>query len=405
MFVPTAVTEQLAAVGEHEPRVLIVGAGVAGLTLARSLRAKGLHPVLVERAGQRQDSGYMLGLMPFVDPVLAELGLERHYLEQSVAVRHYRLCSATGAALRNYSVDTALGEFGHYRGIERGRLLELLATGGAPVTFRTAPHAVEPTGETVRVDLTENGTELRAEFDAVIAADGIHSTTRDLVLDPQRVHTHDTTWGGWVTWSDPDEWPDTYQETWGPGCFVGLYPVPGRIGVFVGGPRTDTTRGPAAFARLVRDRLHNLDPRSSCALTELANTPESHYWSLSDVRCDGWTTGRFALLGDAAAGFLPTAGVGAAMAIESAGALARRLAPADRSTVPRALRDYERAQRPRVESAQRNSRQLAALMLRRGRLTSRARDFATALVGVNTALGPIRKLLAQRDSEHAAPAS
>ncbi|MGJ7906776.1 FAD-dependent oxidoreductase [Actinopolyspora sp. H202] len=405
MFVPTSVTAQLAATGQHEPRVLIVGAGVAGLTLAQSLRARGMHPVLVERAEQRQDSGYMLGLMPFVDPVLDDLGLERHYLEQSVAVRQYRLCASTGAVLRSFSVDTALGEFGHYRGIERGRLLELLTTGGAPVAFRTAPNAVERTGGTVRVCLTENETEFRADFDAVIAADGVHSTTRGLVLGAERVETHDTGWGGWVTWGEPDEWLDTYQEIWGPGCFVGLYPVPGRTGVFTGGPRTDTTRGPAAFAQLVRDRLRTVEPRFSRALTALADTPESHYWSLSDVRCADWTVGRFALLGDAAAGFLPTAGVGAAMAVESAGALARRLASADRSTVPRALLDYERAQRPRVESAQRNSRQLAALMLWRGRLSSRVRDFATALAGVDTALGPIRKLLAQRDHDRAVPVS
>ncbi|SDP35589.1 2-polyprenyl-6-methoxyphenol hydroxylase [Actinopolyspora xinjiangensis] len=404
MFVPTTVTEQLAAVGEREPRTLIVGAGVAGVTLARSLRDRGLHPVLVERAEQRHESGYMLGLMPFVDPVIRELGLERGYLERSVAVREYRLCSSTGARLHDYSVATALGEFGHYRGIERGELLELLATDDVPVAWRTRPTRIDHSGRTVRVGLTEDGTEFEVEFDAVIAADGIHSATRELVLGPERVRTYDTAWGGWVTWTESDERPDLYQEVWGPGCFVGLYPVPGRLGVFVGGPRADTRRGPAAFAELIRDRLRTLDARCSRALTGLATSPENHYWSLSDVRCAEWTAGRVALLGDAAAGFLPTAGVGAAMAMESAGALARRLATTDSTSVGQALRDYERVQRPRVESAQRNSRQLAGLMMRRGRTLCRVRDFATALVGVNTALGPIRKLLERRDHERVEPA-
>ncbi|WP_019856435.1 FAD-dependent oxidoreductase [Actinopolyspora mortivallis] len=403
MFIPTDVPEQLAAVGKHEPRILIVGAGVAGLTLARSLRNRGLRPVLVERAEQRQESGYMLGLMPFVDSVIGELDLEREYLERSVPVRRYRLCSSTGAPLREYSVDAVLGEFGHYRGIERGGLLELLATGGVPVAWRTTPHRIDQHGQRVRVGLTGDGIDFEAEFDAVVAADGTHSATRSLVLAPERVRTCDTAWGGWVTWADPDDLPDVYQEIWGPGCFVGLYPVPGRLGVFVGGPRTDTRRGPSAFAELVRDRLRIVDTRCSHALTTLAAASESHYWKLSDVRCARWTVGRVALLGDAAAGFLPTAGVGAAMAVESAGALARRLARADSTGITEALRDYERVQRPRVESAQRNSRQLATLMLRRGRTVSRARDFAAALAGMNTAFGPIRKLLARRDRDEPAP--
>jgi 2-polyprenyl-6-methoxyphenol hydroxylase-like FAD-dependent oxidoreductase len=78
--------------------------------------------------------------------------------------------------------------------------------------------------------------------------------------------------------------------------------------------------------------------------------------------------GRVALLGDAAAGFLPTAGIGAAMAMESAWVLGSLLADAALDRVPDALHRYEASQRPRVEAAQANSRQLARLMFTRSRV-------------------------------------
>lgn len=381
-------------------RVLVIGAGVAGVTVARMLQAQGVHPVLVERAEAGNDGGYMLGLMPFVDPVLRVLGAHERYLACSVGMHEYRLRGGSGAVLKDYSLDEAIGQFGHYRGIERGQLLCVLGIEALPVTYRTTVTGLDQDDERVRVSLEEAGTSVEAEFDAVIVADGLHSATRSLILASRDVDTSDTGWGGWVAWTGADEACGRYEETWGTASFVGLYPVPDRIGVFVGGPNTATAKGPIAFTEQVRSTLRSVDDRCERALQAVAATPDAYYWNMSDVRARRWTVGRVALLGDAAAGFLPTAGVGAAMAMESAAVLARTLAAADAASVPKALRAYERTQRPRVETAQNNSRQLSRLMFRRGRLVTTVRDALTRFVGVNTALGPIRKLLAHRDPNY-----
>ncbi|WP_240509846.1 FAD-dependent oxidoreductase [Streptomyces malaysiense] len=385
---------------EDPIRLLIVGAGVAGVAVARLLRARGLHPLVVERAGPGGDGGYMLGLMPFVDPVLREIGVHDRYLESSVGMHRYRLHGASGRVLKEYSLDEAIGRFGHYRGIERGQLLGLLGIEAIPVAYRTTLTGLHQEADRVHVTLAEQGKRLDLEFDAVIAADGLHSATRSLLLDPGQVHSYDTGWGGWVAWTHADTHTDdgcgAYEEIWGAGSFIGLYPVRDRIGVFVGGPHDATAEGPAAFAERVRRTLRTLDGRCARALRAVADTPDAYYWNMSDVRASPWTTGRVALLGDAAAGFLPTAGVGAAMAMESAAVLAEELGATGAASIPRALSTYERTQRPRVETAQNNSRRLARLMFQRGRLITGARDVVTRFVGVNTALGPIRTLLEQR---------
>jgi 2-polyprenyl-6-methoxyphenol hydroxylase-like FAD-dependent oxidoreductase len=70
------------------------------------------------------------------------------------------------------------------------------------------------------------------------------------------------------------------------------------------------------------------------------------------------------------------------------------LGDAGRAEIGPTLARFERLQRPRVVSAQRNSRQLAWLMFRRSRLLAVAREAVLGAVSVERALGPIRKLLA-----------
>ena len=396
MLEPVELDGQLATAGRRNRlRVLVVGAGVSGVTLAQYLRTAGMDPVLVERRAVDADPGYMLGLMPLVDPALRRLGVEDAYRERSVPVRRYVLHDRAGRPLREYSLETLL-RFGDYRGIERGELLAALATRGGGVTHGATVGGLEQDGSRVRAVLTHGAGQETAEFDAVIAADGMHSGTRALVRGRGQVTGHDTGWSGWVGWADEEGLSDRYDECWGAGFFVGTYPVKGKVGVFVGGPRSDTAAGPATFVSRVRGQLRSGDARLDRALTAVAEGGDVRSWPMTDVRSGTWITGRVGLVGDAAAGFLPTAGVGAAMAMESAAVLGSLLAQATAGSVPEVLRRYEALQRPRVEAAQRNSRILARLVFRRSRPGAVARDLASRLVTLDRALTPIRRLLEDR---------
>jgi salicylate hydroxylase len=391
MIKPTQLSVQLDAQNGDGLRFLIVGAGVAGLTLAQLLRRAGHHPVVIERDGPDDAPGYMLGLLPFVDPVLRRLGVEQEYLDRSVGMHRYLLRGATGKRLREYSLDAAIAQYGHYRGMARRELIEVITTDDVPVTFECTVAQLDQDAHTVRVTFDESGAQRDFSFDAVIGADGLNSATRSFVNAPTPAAVVDTGWGGWVAWADSDGDQDLYEETWGDGFFVGIYPVRGRMGVFVGGPRTETAEGAPAMVSRIRSALTTSDARTERALAAVS---EGYYWSFTDARSARWSTGRVVLVGDAAAGFLPTAGVGASMAVESAAALADRLADTTRDDIPEAIRDYERAERTRVETAQKASRQLARLMFRSGWLFTRVRDLAARAVSLDQAFSAILGLLA-----------
>jgi len=154
----------------------------------------------------------------------------------------------------------------------------------------------------------------------------------------------------------------------------------------------------------VRERAPELPQRLSVAVEAVAGDDDPYLWRLDDARVRRWVLPGGVLLGDAAAGFLPTAGIGAGMAMESAWMMAGMVAGADRRTLPGVLAEWERVQRPRVESAQQNSRTLARLMFRRGRVVAWLRETVLRVLSVRVALGPIMRLVAERPDPAASDA-
>lgn len=393
MLISTPLADQIAVQRDDRLRVLIVGAGVAGLTLAALLRKDGLHPVVVDRMPADDHPGYMLALMPIVDRAFVDLGIREHYRAASTPMARYSFRSHRGRTLRTDAVGELLSMYGDCNGISRGALIDVLTRGGCPVTFATTVDAVD--GGTARF-VDRDGVPIReAAFDLVVGADGIRSRMRG-VLDAGQLDIAETGWSGWVAWADDRGDADLGEELWGDGFFLGAYPVKGRLGVFLGGPDDELRAGPAVFAGEVRARVDDLGPRLSTALDAVASASDPYLWRLDDARVARWVTPNGILLGDAAAGFLPTAGIGAGMAMESAWMLGRMLARADRTTLPTLLAAWEAVERPRVESAQANSRMLAKMMFRRGGFIAWLRETALRMLSVRAVLGPIVRLVAER---------
>lgn len=197
-----------------------------------------------------------------------------------------------------------------------------------------------------------------------------------MILEDSDFSYWETGWGGWVSWVDPSLAPlDTYVESWGPGRFVGLYPTPDRLGVFIGGPSEEVqTRGPVGFLDEVRrDLAPNARPLGE-VLESVSLDDDPFYWDFHDCRVETWSKGRVVLLGDAATGFLPTAGIGASMAMESASALADELSRTGPDWVAQSLGVYARRRRPRVEAAQNSSRNLGRFMFLKSRPLAWGRD-------------------------------
>ncbi len=337
-------------------RVLIVGAGIAGLTLAGRLCQQGRPPAVIDRSGA-PETGYALGLYPLGASVLHGVAY-RSLLERGLVVHRYQLADGAGRVLQSVDMSRLTGQIGPMVMVGRAELVDLLEEGCVTADLRRKVTVDSLSQDQTGVDvaLSDGASE---RFDVVVACDGIASSTRQEVFGP--VPGYDSGWS-LLTWWSPPEWfdPEVFTEWWGRGCFFGAYPAPGQVMCAAGGPNA-ALAGPTP-AEGLRGLLAQMAEAVPTVRQALGGLGETHRWSMRDTRAARWVEGRVALCGGAAVAFLPTAGVGASNAMRCAAGLADELSRADASTLPLALELYEKRCRKITEANQAESRRLARFM-------------------------------------------
>ena len=357
-------------------RVLIVGAGVAGLTLAAGLVRQGREVVVVERTTST-DQGYAIGLYPLGSCVLHGVGAYDEFIAAGQAVDTYELADGVGRLLQTMDMKVLTEGFGPMVMIGRAELVALLER-AAGVPVRRDVTVVDLAQDVDGVKVTfDDGT--RDRFDLVVGCDGIASATRERVFGAQP--GFDARWVLWTWWADAERFdPVVVREFWGSGWFFGVYPSPGQAMCAAGGPAPDFTASDRSggdgggVATMLRDRIQPLARVDSAIAGAIDDLDRAYRWPMRDVRSACWFDGRVALCGDAAVAFLPTAGVGASNALRGAAALADELSRADASSIPLALELYEKRCRSVIERNQTASRRLARLMFVRNRPLGWVRD-------------------------------
>ncbi len=342
-------------------RVLIVGGGVAGLTLAAKLRQQGRQPLIIEKAQAYRDIGYGIGLYPLGSCVLHGLGVYDEYVHRGVEARRYEIADGAGEILQHVDLSILADNAGPMITLPRSDLIDILrqACDGVEIRMGVSVEAVEQTADAVRVRLSDGRHE---EADLLAGCDGIHSHVRALAFaEPEKFDTH---WTVWTWWGRSGLFADDLvREYWGRGFFLGAYPVPGRC-MFVAGLPNEAA-GPVAeddARAAIRSALADLAGRQDVVRQALDDaSAELYAWPMFDIRAPKWFAGRVVLCGDSSTAFLPTAGVGASNALRSAAALADELSRAAAATVPRALDLYVKRCQQVIRGNQDDSRTAARL--------------------------------------------
>ncbi len=348
---------------EHRTRVLVVGAGLGGLTAALALHARGIEVQVFEQAPALGEVGAGLTVSRGAQRVLAELGVlgeirRRASVVRSNAFLHYR----TGALLDGAVDPTdgsadALDDEPRNLQVHRADLHAVLA-----VALRDrAPGALHLSHRLV--DLVSGADGVTAVFadgrttrgDLLVGADGLRSVVRGRLFGVQQPR-----FTGQVAFRClvPGELASPYvartgrAAVWiGPGRVLNRYAL--RRGATVNCvaiARTDSWTGegwttPATPEELVA--LYDGWHPDVTGLLAVAPREQLAKWALYDrPPLPRWRDGRVSLLGDAAHPMLPFLGLGSAMAIEDGLVLAQALAA---SPDEAGLESYESARRPRTE--------------------------------------------------------
>ncbi|MES4908582.1 MULTISPECIES: FAD-dependent monooxygenase [unclassified Streptomyces] len=349
-----------------QPRAVVIGAGVGGLTAAAALHRSGWAVTVLERAATLEPVGAAISLTPNAQRALdvIELGDEIRALAawrsdgELRAPGGRRLARMDGAAATaRYGGPTVL--------LHRATLTSLLASRlpGDRVRAGAAAELADPgaVGRPARVTVADE--EFEAEL--VVAADGIHSAARR-ALFPGRPGPR---YAGFTTWrilAPAPEQPFTPHETWGRGRFWGTQPLlDGRIYAYAAAFTPEDGRAPddekAELLRLFGD-WHRPIPDVLAAVEP--GDVLRHDIHHQTEPLPAYHRGRTALIGDAAHAMAPTLGQGGNQAIEDAVVLAHHLAaanhadpadPANPADLPGALAAYTRDRLPRTMDIVRRS--------------------------------------------------
>lgn len=337
-------------------RILIVGGGIAGLSVATALHRQGLTPELVERSTIWSVVGAGINLPANGVRVLRALGIGEAVDRAATAIRRWGFFDQQGALLCETDLEELWREVGPCLAITRVRLQEALLSGAVAVPHRLGVSLTALTQDDTRVRVGfSDGTS--GDYDLVVGADGIHSTVRELA-----VVASSPGYAGQMAWRSViptrPRGIDHMMVLMGDGCFFGLVPMgEGYTYGFgaVGGTRFESP----LVGRLERFRRRFADFGAPVPayLAALQCDEQLHFGAIEWVELDEWYRGRVVLIGDAAHAGPPHMGEGGCMAMEDALVLADVLRKGD--SVESTLEAYVRRRRPRVDWVQEQSRAAA----------------------------------------------
>jgi 2-polyprenyl-6-methoxyphenol hydroxylase-like FAD-dependent oxidoreductase len=346
-------------------KVVIVGAGIGGLTLALFLHRANIPCSVFEAATEIKPLGVGLNLLPHATATLSELGLVERLLEKGVETREVRFYTRNGQLVDGDRRGRFAGYDHPHISIHRADLHEVLLSavcdrlGEEAVQLNHRCRSVEQDSEGVRVHFVDSsGTEL-APIDGTmsVGCDGVHSAIRkQFYPDDSSPINHGTTcFRGTTRWKPfLDGATMVYVGTYDTGKLV-IYPI--RDSIDADGRQLINwvieIRKPNDG---IRDWNRVVDIEECIELVAnwnfewldvealLRSTDTVLEYPMVDRKpLPSWTHGRVTLLGDAAHPMLPRGSNGAAQAILDAQVLSTQLT--NREPVA-ALQAYEAVRLP-----------------------------------------------------------
>lgn len=340
-------------------RIAIIGGGIGGLAAGIALQQAGFDPVVYERASAFGEVGAGLSISPNAMHGLNALGLadwiEAHANEP---LEQCLFHGQTDEPLRTFDRRTARDTYGAaYVQVHRADLHQAMTKcfGLGNCRLGRTLTEVDASGALTFADGTH------AQYDVVIAADGLRSTVRDQLFDPEPAQ-----FSGHVAWRalvDPARLSNEYVQRRntnhiGAGRNFVVYPVRHTelVNMVMLTRSADwaeeswAARGDVAEVREIFSGWCPYVERAIDAIDESA----LYRWGLFIRKpLEHWVNGRVALLGDAAHPMLPYMGQGASSAIEDGIVLGRALAV--ESDPAKALDLYQQSRLPRATFLQAES--------------------------------------------------
>ncbi|BBY55496.1 FAD-dependent monooxygenase [Mycobacterium koreense] len=336
-------------------RILISGAGVAGLSTAITLRDTGHDVTIVERAHHLRANGSPIDVRGEAIGVADRMGVLGSIRERRIDMsERVQFIDSDGVVVAEPSWD-AINDSPDDIEIPREDLTNILYGHlGPAVDLRFGESVADLRDDNAGVDV-RFASGATGRYDLVVGADGMHSAIRRLTFGEERQFLHFlglyvalARFPGYI----PTDRVNPIYNFPGHMCGIAAYNDQ-ALAVF-------TFRSPwidydyhdlGVQKRILADAYAGHDEWRIPELVRAAiEDPELYFDSVSQIRMDSWHRGRVVLVGDAAHCTSNLTGRGTSLALTGAWILAEALRA--HGDIDEAFTQYERDQRPRAVDTQ-----------------------------------------------------
>jgi len=335
-------------------RILVVGAGVGGISVARGLLRDGHHVTVFEQRPDARAGGGAVTIWPNGATVLEQLGVDMDGAGQLLST--VRVVTSAGRPLVALDLTAIVDRLGaSVRMVPRRALLERLLAGFPTdhIQYDRRAAKVASTPDGVRVEFA-NGSVV--EGDLLIGADGLHSKIRDVV------GARDAEPTGWCSWQGLATLPYVADKhvallAIGEHGNLGLWPAGGTdVQWWFDLPWSDGFIRPERPIDVIREHFTGWCDAVDGVLAmltedDLADSPYPHFRH----PIPGPGRGPLTLLGDAAHTMPPTLAQGTNQALLDTMVLCKALSDSGKTNgdLSKALRWYEKTRRRSVSAVSR----------------------------------------------------
>jgi 2-polyprenyl-6-methoxyphenol hydroxylase-like FAD-dependent oxidoreductase len=339
-----------------DKRVLVTGGSIAANTLAWWLVEAGFTVTVIEKATEFRKGGQSIDVRGIARTVIERMGIAEQVDRNGTGETGWTYVDENGELVAAFRLEDVGGEGPTAKfEILRGDLAHIMyehVRDRVDYRFGDSIAAIDNGADAVHVRL-ESGKE--EDYDLVLVAEGVGSTTRELLFEGE----NDPRWMDMTLgfFTIPKEESDGTEARW--------YNAPGGRCIFLRPDSHGTTRAVLTLQQEARKAENKSDEEAKAWLQQtfadagweaprvlagLEQADDLYFQVLRQVKMERWSDGRVALTGDAAWCATPVSGIGTTLSIVGAYVLAGELAKTD--DYGQAFQNYERIMRPFVDEGQ-----------------------------------------------------
>lgn len=325
-------------------KILIVGAGIAGLSFARTCELQGLKVSIIEKSDNASDTGAGICLPANAMLAFKYLGLEQEILEAAHQVSSIEYVRHNGKSLSSSSLKKKPFNKAPFVALPRQELIKILRNGlQSKISFNSSIDQFEQVDDRVKVLLNNNSRS--KYYDLVVGADGITSTLRNNIFES----TGDedlgiTTWRFNIN-ADTSKLQPTYYL--GNDTILMFYPIsPTQVYVYAHINDPERKYTDLMPHDVLPEIFSNYCKKAKSLLAKISDDTIIYSSRLSTISELHFSQGRTVFIGDALHGCPPSLQQGVAMAVEDAVILTNSLM---KYSVPSAIDAFTLLREDRVK--------------------------------------------------------